>query len=954
MPIPESSLNTLAVAGRVLQVVQVMERITNTITNRPELHVPPMYSNTWPVIGWNSVEHFAGLHTSKVLGEPDAWSLQEVERKAAVVEHGDPGWQRLRPASTEDKDTSEVYKAGKCITLPELVQWGGAWLRLSKCNECNARAPVTYCAMHRVATCVLCCHSKFSPVCIAVSCVYSIVVEDYSIPEVDSPQVALQHTCQLLIIATWSTWEYGLRLLQAKPKPSELGHCDGHMWLPCKSKGVFYCSTCSRCVCPSHASHHQAKDHNLLGMTDIKEGWKSIWKQFSFSESGIELKLLSSLQNNLYAVNPWRPRPTIPKWRTSLPAYCQGVVEHDKKEETYPMTEEAFAAGVNEMCNRYTHWPYGKMHVAELLNFQRWAATGKQATTSSSTPQFKEAVLIMRSIEWHMFDPDEGMLDSVLKQARKMMGGERGGPVGASTNDTVVQPVSKAMSSEEADRRYTDQVERQEQAMITKLKESGVELLLANFEEQLTTTTPKQVKFWFWDPWYDTSGDIAEWRQDSIRKFLDKNSARGSVLMVFGGYMQFQFWVQTMDKRPASQKVWWREKHLFTVVRSWPRCKGPHNDLCLRSVTEHAMFFVCKGPLEGSKEQKIPDDARLWNQTEDMFHDRLATYRQCNVFPNYQPPFKSQRPKNDKGECIRKQVEKGMLMCSKKDDLVVDMQAGSAVVGMAAYKHNRRYIGYESDPAVHRAATRRLARYADVVNHGVVKRHLPGIPRSVAVGISGAVLPLPRSTVPPEQAGRTVLPEPQYNFGDFLPEDTPVTPFLGYDRTLNDAFVIIASNVPGVGREAIGEGVFLKHNVTESIAAGTGLPIFAWGEVMFTSEFEEMSPAKLRFPGAFALQPPYRHMAVALDQRCPACKINDSRGTKWEPNIEFVQHVNPRALLCSSVFASQVLLQAKSVVEIKPGDQLFVSYGEGYSPPCVGISGQMPRENAAWHLRLCL
>ena len=43
------------------------------------------------------------------------------------------------------------------------------------------------------------------------------------------------------------------------------------------------------------------------------------------------------------------------------------------------------------------------------------------------------------------------------------------------------------------------------------------------------------------------------------------------------------------------------------------------------------------------------------------------------------------------------------------------------------------------------------------------------------------------------------------------------------------------------------------------------------------------------FPGILRLQPPYRAWIMLLDDKSPACYINDAKGTGKEPNVEFVQ-----------------------------------------------------------------
>ena len=88
----------------------------------------------------------------------------------------------------------------------------------------------------------------------------------------------------------------------------------------------------------------------------------------------------------------------------------------------------------------------------------------------------------------------------------------------------------------------------------------------------------------------------------------------------------------------------------------------------------------------------------------------------------------------------------------------------------------------------------------------------------------------------------------------------------------------------GEKKTKLGEGVFLSDEAPV-LKAGDILPVFVWGKFKPKVEVDAMPKDQLKSPGAFQLKSPYLWQAVLLDERCPAGKVNDARGTGKSVNI---------------------------------------------------------------------
>ena len=107
----------------------------------------------------------------------------------------------------------------------------------------------------------------------------------------------------------------------------------------------------------------------------------------------------------------------------------------------------------------------------------------------------------------------------------------------------------------------------------------------------------------------------------------------------------------------------------------------------------------------------------------------------------------------------------------------------------------------------------------------------------------------------------------------------------------------------------------------------------------FTTEEKFVETAKAngeptefpRSPGAFALQTPYEKVVCMVSDNCPARYVNDAKDVKGaKPNMQFVQHSDPRELFFDPMLGLHLWLQAQALCDIDALEQLFFSYGDLY------------------------
>ena len=480
---------------------------------------------------------------------------------------------------------------------------------------------------------------------------------------------------------------------------------------------------------------------------------------------------------------------------------------------------------------------------------------------------------------------------------------------------------------------YEDKMKQLMDENCALLTQKDIHLVVGKWQTSLPETPLHPYSFIFWDPWYDEKGQPSASEFDLARSVIDEVSKEGTVLFVMCAFDQFGKWMEIFsDTRATAEGMkWWHEKHLFTIIRDKNRCRGFQNSASSRPVTEHGLFFVCRQKASAQKHAKIRAFRHAANlEGIKWSHHRDRHEAAFNTYTHYEPPLKSQRLKDDQGNLVRQNAEKGMelmewllLLHTMPGESVLDVQAGTGVLAMACLKHGRKYYGIEEDGTVAHAALARLAKYEGHMEKNLIDTTVAGLSVNMARSVTGGLYHLPPNNLP-----LTVIhKDPNKNFGSFVSEDFKQYPWYEQKTCTADFFEIKTSKTITKKNIPLGKGVFLK-STSSPLPVHTPLPIFMWGNFIFLDNMNTLPAEQLLSPGVYALTKPYNHMCLVIDNRCPAGKINDARGTKFTNNIVFRQSQEVRALFYSNAPMPQTFIQAYTIADIEPEDELFMDYGE--------------------------
>jgi hypothetical protein len=123
---------------------------------------------------------------------------------------------------------------------------------------------------------------------------------------------------------------------------------------------------------------------------------------------------------------------------------------------------------------------------------------------------------------------------------------------------------------------------------------------------------------------------------------------------------------------------------------------------------------------------------------------------------------------------------------------------------------------------------------------------------------------------------------------------------------------------------------------------GEHLPIAWWGDFRQEEEYKHFLENKFnsseypREPGVVSLGFPYEGYLLIIDERCPARYVNcvhgrvDSNGKPLKANVVIEMNPNPFELANNPVKGLQMMLIAKAIRKIEPGDETVLFYGKNY------------------------
>lgn len=185
----------------------------------------------------------------------------------------------------------------------------------------------------------------------------------------------------------------------------------------------------------------------------------------------------------------------------------------------------------------------------------------------------------------------------------------------------------------------------------------------------------------------------------------------------------------------AGSRVQWAvDKKMFIVHRSIVRDRYNNNTGVWHSMTEEMLAFTRKDDSRGK--QTIPRTRRY---TPDFAKKYEVNGKPTNIFRDYVAPPLRCRLRDYLGKELRNNAEKSMLLneyfmdlFTAPGELVVDLCAGTASMGLACVKGDRCYYGSEIEEEVHQAATLRMGRMISLNQQGHLRLWLnqPGLSRS--------------------------------------------------------------------------------------------------------------------------------------------------------------------------------------------------------------------------------
>jgi 16S rRNA G966 N2-methylase RsmD len=386
------------------------------------------------------------------------------------------------------------------------------------------------------------------------------------------------------------------------------------------------------------------------------------------------------------------------------------------------------------------------------------------------------------------------------------------------------------------------------------------------------------------DPWYDATTLDAD-DAEKFRKLIDKSSVVGTRILVWGTFGGLHRWQEMLQGvyNPNATTKWEVEPTPIVVVRHASRNRQAHRGRTLRRNCEFAILATRVPKATNPRQRRNLDGANHTDQLVALALPALPHLPKLsdnsNVILEYKPPTKKERLKDSKGTALRKLAEKAVSLTAQilsrwtaPDDTVLDLFSGSSgmAVALIALGRGRKYVGVDNDPDIMDAVHARIGRahLLRAQQQNEMNTSLARLVSFQSLASAHHSFLLPAHNIPVTMLnGKELAVGSPHNNLDWVQPETA------------SRFEIRETQMSANGLQ-MGEGLFLRGDVA-SIEVGTEVPeLYFFGAFVESSQLETIYPDGVPgYPGVFSLRAPVAEYSLVLDERCPAAKINDARGS---------------------------------------------------------------------------
>jgi hypothetical protein len=866
----------------------------------------------------------------------------------------------------EEGDYGELYGSDhECrrIYKKNLRQYAGQWIDQGECFDCKSTssAILYYCAWHRCVTCTECCHANAQIECVNFDTTYSLT---------DNPED--EERLNADEIAAWQVPSALRAIIDQNPDGIK---CEGHAGTACTSPFDNFCASCSLFFCQDKSEYHE--NCKTVTFSDLSEAWISICAHLHADDAAlISIFVANGLEQNFRSPS---------KKKTSALKIADLLEHNDTIQDLF----------------RHLEWNYALKHVIDLREafllhqtFEIAKDVSSRQKRANEFMRYIEVYPIRRNAtEWNQkkieiakFLESKGNVEDSEDKQEEQVGDEEHEVKHDNDEEVDTQATTQEQanlrqelfgneSEEEPDASMKEKasaVQQQEhiKEMLEKTKAAYDKKTQLEREARLKKVrdfTYKQMRwqdyqpnagekfqFIFWDPYYELADQPAGSEWLLARDLIDKVTEPGSVVWIFGKLQHlWTCWVPNMLKKSKVDKSirWHLDPNNHYTIRSESRTCGPQSPLASKNIVDVAIIFV---RMDGGR---LPENWIKFDQVADMFPGSVHGDPHHNVFKEYRPPTFNERLKDEDGKVLRPRAERTVEWCEHillrytsactsaakgakgRHGLgrVLDMQAGTGVLGAACLKHDRGYFGMDMDPRVVQAGTNRLSRFYALLQSGIIHKNMEGVRRVTMKQIVGLIPVLPSNNRPnPTDTYHIpqISTDPACNFGDFRDQkpgrDYPPLDFS--HEIANGLFDVKETGVRGVQSLPVGKGVFSAG----AWQPGDVMPIYFWGDIMDIATYNQKygNKKKMDHPmkGALCLQKPFIGYIIELSDACPGRFINDFTNLATEPNVVVAQATDDLDEIINGYphFGLQMLLRLICKSPIAPGDQILMSYGRGF------------------------